>query len=358
MKDEKIAVYGASGLGREVAWLAEICGLQVGCFIEDNQKKQGKVVNDIPVMGIKQAAENFFGAAVVAGAGNPAIREQMMAKATEAGFESRILMHPAVEMSRRVKTGQGVVICAGSILTTDIELGNHVQINLNCTIGHDVVMGDFTTLAPGVNVSGWVHFGRRVYVGSGAVFVNGTEDNPLTIGDDVVVGAGACVTNSIDSGVWEGARPSPCTVVGDDAEDKDRFGHWQYPVIEEGKLTRYNWMVQHKENLEMGYKTDIGAFTYINAKYGVTIEEFVQVGSHCAIYSVSTIDDKAGQVLLKKNARIGSHSTIMPGVTIGENAVVGAHSFVNKDVDDGSVVAGVPARRVVSGRWAVVDDQG
>ena len=74
------------------------------------------------------------------------------------------------------------------------------------------------------------------------------------------------------------------------------------------------------------------------------MEDFVQVGSHCAIYSVSTIDDKSGPVILKKNARIGSHSTIMPGVTIGEDAIVGAHSFVNKDVPDGAVVVGVPAK--------------
>lgn len=128
----------------------------------------------------------------------------------------------------------------------------------------------------------------------------------------------------------------------------NRFEDWQYPDIEDGKLTKYNWMVQHKENLELGYKTDIGAFTYINAKYGVRIEDFVQVGSHCAIYSVSTIDEKTGPVVLMKNARIGSHSTIMPGVTVGENAVVGAHSFVNKDVAAGKVVAGVPAKEIRS----------
>lgn len=57
----------------------------------------------------------------------------------------------------------------------------------------------------------------------------------------------------------------------------------------------------------------------------------------------STIDGKQGPVVLKKNCRIGSHSTIMPGVTIGENAIVGAHSFVNRDVGDGEVVVGVPA---------------
>ena len=124
----------------------------------------------------------------------------------------------------------------------------------------------------------------------------------------------------------------------------DRFEDWQYPVIEEGKPTKYNWVVQHKENLRLGFRTDIGAFTYVNAKYGVTIEDEVQIGSHCSIYSVSTIDDKRGPVTLRKNCRIGAHSVVMPNVTVGVNAVVGAMSFVNKDVPDNAVVMGVPAK--------------
>lgn len=123
-----------------------------------------------------------------------------------------------------------------------------------------------------------------------------------------------------------------------------RFENWKYPEIEDGKPTQYNWVVQHLANFQLGYQTDIGAFTYINAKFGVTIEDLVQIGSHCAVYSVSTIDEKTGPVILKKNCRIGTHSTIMPGVTIGENAVVGAHSFVNRDVPANATVAGVPAR--------------
>ena len=125
---------------------------------------------------------------------------------------------------------------------------------------------------------------------------------------------------------------------------KDRFKEWEYPKIEEGKLTKYNWMVQNKDGLKLGYKTDIGAFTYINAKSGVVIEDFVQIGSHCSLYSESTIDNKVGQIILKKNCKIGSHSVIMPGVTIGENAVIGAFSFVNKDVPDNVVAAGVPIK--------------
>ena len=127
---------------------------------------------------------------------------------------------------------------------------------------------------------------------------------------------------------------------------EERFKDWKEPEIEEGKLTKWNWVVQNKEGLKLGKYTDIGAFTYINAKYGVWIEEDVQIGSHCSIYSLSTIDNKTGKITLKKNCKIGSHSVIMPGVTVGENSIVGAFSFVNKDVPDNVVALGVPAKVV------------
>ncbi|TKI69891.1 acyltransferase [Sulfurimonas crateris] len=126
--------------------------------------------------------------------------------------------------------------------------------------------------------------------------------------------------------------------------NQKRFENWQYPEIEEGKLTKYNWVVQNKDGLELGFATDIGAFSYINAKYGVTVEDEVQIGSHCSIYSVSTIDNKQGKVTLKKNCKIGSHSTILPGVTIGKNSIIGAHSLVTDDIPDDVVAFGVPAK--------------
>lgn len=126
----------------------------------------------------------------------------------------------------------------------------------------------------------------------------------------------------------------------------DRFKEWQPPEIVDGVPTKYNWVVQNKQGLKLGHRTDIGAFTYINALNGVALEDEVQIGSHCSIYSVSTIDDKNAPVVLKKNCRIGSHSVVMPGVTIGENTVVGAMSFVNKDLPANCVAYGVPAKVV------------
>jgi acetyltransferase-like isoleucine patch superfamily enzyme len=123
-----------------------------------------------------------------------------------------------------------------------------------------------------------------------------------------------------------------------------RFKKWKQPEFNSKNMTRWNWMCQNQEKLKLGLYVDIGAFTYINAKYGVKIEKDAQIGSHCSIYSVSTIDGKQGEVCIKENARIGTHCTIMPGVTIGKNSVVGAYSFVNKNIPDDTLAFGVPVK--------------
>ena len=127
---------------------------------------------------------------------------------------------------------------------------------------------------------------------------------------------------------------------------EDRFSDWKYPEIEDGQPTKYNWVVQNIEGFDLGFETDIGAFSYINALHDVVIEDNVQIGSHCSIYSVSTIDNSHGKVILKRNCWVGSHSTILPGVSIGKNSIIGAHSLVNKDIPDNVIAFGVPARIV------------
>lgn len=127
---------------------------------------------------------------------------------------------------------------------------------------------------------------------------------------------------------------------------EDRFREWKPPVIEEGVPTRWNWVVQGVDGLQLGQRTDIGAFTYINARHGVHIGDEVQIGSHCSIYSLSTIDGKQGTVTIEKRACLGSHSVVMPGVTIGENSIVGAFSFVNRDIPANVVAMGQPAKIV------------
>ena len=123
-----------------------------------------------------------------------------------------------------------------------------------------------------------------------------------------------------------------------------RFKKWEKPKVNNGELTVYNWLVQYVDGLKLGNFTDIGAFTYLNAKYGIEIEDYVQIGSHCSMYSVSTIDQKKGSVILKKNCRIGSHTTVLPNLEIGENSIIGANSLVNKSIPSNVIAYGVPAK--------------
>ena len=189
-----------------MAWLAESCAStgqagKVVCFVDDEQSNVGKTLHNIPIMSLEQVVDSYPTASIVSGIGAPRVRELTMNKAQNAGLGFANLIHPRVERSSWIEFGEGAVVCAGSILTVDIVLGRHVQINLDCTIGHDAVLDDFVTLAPGVHISGFVHLGKRVYVGTGAVIINGNPNKPLVVGDDAIIGAGACVTKSVDPGV-------------------------------------------------------------------------------------------------------------------------------------------------------------
>jgi len=216
VKETKIAIYGAGGFGREVAWLIETISMtskedfQAVCFIDDDDRIYGNSLNGLEVLSLFQAKNKYQSVCAVSGIGIPKIRALTMQKAFNEGFGVATLIHPRVEMSKWNEIGEGTVICAGNILTTNITIGKQVHINLDCTIGHDVVVDDYSTLAPGVHVSGYVYIGKRVYIGTGSVIVNGTKDNPIVIGDDVVVGAGACVTKSIPTcETWGGVPARP-----------------------------------------------------------------------------------------------------------------------------------------------------
>ena len=212
MTAPQLVVYGAGGHAREVCWLAEACpeaGVVVA-MIDDDPAQHGTVVNGIPVCGLDEARRRFPSAGMTVAIGAPRDRADAAARATAAGFTFASLIHPRSERSRWVEMGEGVVICAGNILTTNIRIGRHVHINLACTISHDVVLGDFVTVAPGAHISGRVHVGDRAYIGTGACIINGESDAPIVIGEDAMVGAAACVTRDVAAGttvVGVPARP-------------------------------------------------------------------------------------------------------------------------------------------------------
>lgn len=106
--------------------------------------------------------------------------------------------------------------------------------------------------------------------------------------------------------------------------------------------------------VEIGPDVSIAAFAHIWGGGEVRIGARTMIGSHCAIASV-THDYKSPEmwktvvlepVVIGNDVWIGAHAAILPGVRIGDGAVVGAGSVVTHDVEPFSIVAGVPAREI------------
>jgi acetyltransferase-like isoleucine patch superfamily enzyme len=119
---------------------------------------------------------------------------------------------------------------------------------------------------------------------------------------------------------------------------------WVDPEYDDHGITQWGWRVNNRENFKLGNNARIGSFTMIDARHGVEIEDDVLIGYGCIIISFSRMDNKHGKIILKKGCKIGSQSILMPGITIGENSVIGANSYVDKSVPDGEVWLGTPAR--------------
>jgi sugar O-acyltransferase (sialic acid O-acetyltransferase NeuD family) len=106
----------------------------------------------------------------------------------------------AIILDDNVEIGEGSFICAGVIITTNVKIGKHVQLNLLTTVGHDTIIGDFFTSAPDVNISGNVEIGDFVYMGT-----NSTIKEKIKITDNVIIGMNCGVVSDItESGVYVG----------------------------------------------------------------------------------------------------------------------------------------------------------
>lgn len=198
---EDILVYGAGGFAREVAWLVDSSsGLSCAIrgFVDDSPEPPSPWSDPRPVMSYEKSRESFPSAGYAVGIGSPATRRAVTDRLLQDGRKLPALVHSGVQVSERVAIGNGNIICAGCILTVDIRIADHVHINLDCTIGHDVRIGEYATISPGVHVSGNVTIEEDVFIGTGAVIVNGAASEPLVIGRGSVIAAGACITRSTD----------------------------------------------------------------------------------------------------------------------------------------------------------------
>ena len=124
-----------------------------------------------------------------------------------------------------------------------------------------------------------------------------------------------------------------------------------------GDNSKVGTFVEIQKNVTIGKNCKISSHSFICE--GVEIEDNVFIGHNVTfindIYPRATAEDGSLQTeedwecistLVKKNASIGSSATILCGITIGENAIIGAGSVVTKDVESNTIIAGNPARKL------------
>ncbi|MCB9231401.1 MAG: acetyltransferase [Bacteroidia bacterium] len=203
---KKLIILGTGGFAREVVWLIREMNAAsslplfkiLGFVGPDQEHEFPSSFAGPPVLGDDDWVFEHLSASdayIVGAIGNPAIRRQVVEKYALRGFKSAALVHPSVSKSDSVRIGQGCIICAGARLTVQVNLGQHVIVNLNATVGHDNILGDFTTIHPGANLSGNCQLGRGVEVGTGAALLPGTR-----VGDGAIIGAGAVVNSPLEAG--------------------------------------------------------------------------------------------------------------------------------------------------------------
>lgn len=204
--NQKIVIVGAGGFGREVAWLIERINTVspswdlIG-FVDDDPSLAA--VGDYEVLGTVDwlSKYNEEPLAVAVAIGSSAVRRNVCHRLREnRSLSFPNLIDPTVISSDRVQMGCGSIICASTILTVDIVLGDFCIINLDCTVGHDARLDDYVTLYPSVNVSGATRLFECVEMGTGSQIIQ-----MLSVGEGTIVGAGAVVAKSL---------PARCTAVG------------------------------------------------------------------------------------------------------------------------------------------------
>lgn len=207
------AVYGAAGFGRQVMPIARemlrVEGVATNnlVFIDDNPAVDS--VNGHTVLTWNEfVASPEVEKYVVIAISDGAIRRKLADKLQRAGVRPWSVAASNVVVMDDVKMGEGSVLSAFVLLTSNIRIGKYFQANYYSHVAHDCVIGDYVTFAPGVRCNGNVHIEDDVYIGTGAMLRQGTPDKPLRIGKGAVIGMGAVVTKDVPAGVTVVGNPA------------------------------------------------------------------------------------------------------------------------------------------------------
>ncbi|WP_449032654.1 acetyltransferase [Porphyromonas sp.] len=205
MKD--IVIVGAGGLGREILGLIQSINKKedrwrVKGFYDDTEER-GSYIHHLPVLGtVEDLNSRKETLDVVIAIGDSNTRKWIYERLNNRLLTFPSLISPNANLldQESISIEEGVICCAGCILTCDITVGAFSLLNLACTVGHDAKIGPFGSFMPSVNISGETRIGAQVYMGT-----NSTIINQVTIGNNTTVGAGAIVTKDL---------PANCVAIG------------------------------------------------------------------------------------------------------------------------------------------------
>jgi sugar O-acyltransferase (sialic acid O-acetyltransferase NeuD family) len=208
--NKDLVIYGSGGFGREVLELIKDINLQkeqkwniIG-FINDIPETYGTYINEYQILGgIDWLEEYEEPISIVIATGNSKTRKLISGRLQMHNIEFPNIVHPSVNISSHVELGKGNIICAGNILTTNINIEDFVIINLACTVGHDVIVKNYSTILPGSNISGNVLIEECVEIGTKSCVIP-----QVKIGRNSIIGAGSTVIKDL---------PANCTAVGSPA---------------------------------------------------------------------------------------------------------------------------------------------
>ena len=189
----RIAIFGASGHGKVVAEIAELCGWSEVMFYDDDPKKTN--LESWPVNGnmkmLISDALSFDGCIVAIG--NNQVRSEKIEQLFSKGISNLVsLVHPSAIVSPYSEIGIGSVIMARSVINSFSKIGVSSIINTGSIIEHDNLIEDYVHISPGVVLAGGVHIGKGSWIGIGS-----SIKQNLTIGKNVIIGAGSIILENV-----------------------------------------------------------------------------------------------------------------------------------------------------------------
>ena len=203
---KKIAIVGASGHGKVVADLAELCGFEVTFF--DDAYPQRQNVTHWTVAGSFADLLNQqqkYSCAIVAIGNNP-IRMKLSKQLSEKGFTLPTLVHPKAVISQYASINNGSVVFAYVVVNAFAQIGSNCIINTAAVVEHDCVLGDGVHLSPNVALAGGTVVGDYCWLGIGTVTLQLAR-----VGNNSIVGANSTVIKDIPADVT--AIGSPAKVI-------------------------------------------------------------------------------------------------------------------------------------------------